>query len=88
MGLSRDSGDLLPILADRPCESGAANSPNHGGAGQNVLYIGGQVRWCAEPRVGVDCDDIYLNQKYRVLTGEHRLDTVLGPSEAAPCLNP
>jgi hypothetical protein len=88
MGLSRDSGDLLPILADRPSDAGAGNSPNHGGAGQNVLYIGGQVRWCAEPNVGVDQDDIYLNLKYRVLAGEHRFDTVLGPSEAAPCLDP
>ena len=38
--------------------------------------------------VGVDQDDIYLNLKNRVLAGEHRFDTVLGPSEAAPCLNP
>ena len=44
----------------------AGNSPNHGGAGQNVLYIGGQVRWCAGPNVGVDRDDIYLNLKNRV----------------------
>ena len=40
-GLRRDSGDLLPILADRPA-AGDGNSPNHDGAGQNVLYIGGQ----------------------------------------------
>jgi hypothetical protein len=88
MGLRRDSGNLLPILADRPRTDGRGNSPNHGGAGQNVLYIGGQVRWCVEPTVGVDRDDIYLNLKNRVLAGEHQLDTVLGPSEAAPCLGP
>jgi hypothetical protein len=88
MGLRRNSGNLLPILADRPRTDGRGNSPNHGGAGQNVLYIGGQVRWCVEPTVGVDRDDIYLNLKNRVLAGEHQFDTVLGPSEAAPCLGP
>jgi hypothetical protein len=88
MGLSRDSGDLLPILADRPRTDGRGNSPNHGGAGQNVLYIGGQVRWCVEPTVGVNRDDIYRNLKNQVLAGEHQFDTVLGPSDAAPCLGP
>ena len=87
-GLSRDCGDLLPILADRPREAGLGNSPNHGGAGQNVLYIGGQVRWCAGPNVGVNQDDIYRNLKYQVLAGEHEFDTVLGPSDASPCPNP
>jgi hypothetical protein len=88
MGLRRDSGNLLPILADRPRTDGRGNSPNHGGAGQNVLYIGGQVRWCVEPTVGVDRDDIYRNLKNQVLAGEHQLDTVLGSSEATPCLAP
>jgi hypothetical protein len=88
MGLRRDSGDLLPILADRARTDGRGNSPNHGGAGQNVLYIGGQVRWCVEPTVGVDRDDIYRNLKNQVLAGEHQLDTVLGSSEATPWLGP
>jgi hypothetical protein len=88
MGLRRDSGDPLPILADRPRSDGRGNSLNHGGAGQNVLYIGGQVRWCVEPTVGVDRDDIYRNLKNQVLAGEHQFDTVLGPSEAVPCLGP
>jgi hypothetical protein len=83
-GLRRDSGDYLPILADRPPAAGAGNSPNHGGGGQNVLYIGGQVRWCVDRGAGVDRDDIYLNQKYQLLAGENRLDTVLGPSDASP----
>ncbi len=87
-GLQRDSGDRLPILADRPRTDGRGNSPNHGGAGQNVLYIGGQVRWCVEPTVGVDRDDIYRNLKNQVLAGEYQFDTVLGPSEATPCLGP
>ena len=88
LGLSRDSGDLLPILADRPQSDGRGNSPNHGGAGQNVLYIGGQVRWCVEPTVGVNRDDIYRNLRNQVLAGEHHFDTVLGSSDANPCLGP
>ncbi|HVS34323.1 MAG TPA: hypothetical protein VMS17_02010 [Gemmataceae bacterium] len=88
VGLSRACGDLLPILADRPSDAGRGNSPNHGGAGQNVLYIGGEVRWCNGPNVGVDGDDIYRNLHFQVLAGQHEFDTVLGASDASPCLNP
>ncbi len=88
VGLNRDCGDLLPILADRPRDGGAGNSPNHGGDGQNVLSIGGSVRWCAGPNVGVDRDDIYRNVQLQVLAGRHEFDTVLGASDASPCPNP
>jgi hypothetical protein len=82
-GLNRGSGDGLPILADAsPARAG--NSANHGGAGQNVLYIGGNVRWCTERTVGVGLDDIYLNQEYQVLAGVNRTDTCLGPGNASP----
>jgi hypothetical protein len=82
-GLRRDTGDGLPILAD--CSSaGALNSSNHGGAGQNVLYVGGNVRWCVHPTVGLDGDNIYVNQHYRVSAGVCRSDTVLGASDARP----
>ena len=47
-----------PTLGD-----GGANSPNHGGAGQNVLHIGGHVTWCTNPGAGIDGDNIYLNQE-------------------------
>ena len=87
-GLRRDSGDLLPVMADRPRAAGQGNSPNHDGAGQNVLYIGGQVRWCVEPNVGVGRDDIYRNLQNRVLAGECRFDSVLGASDASPCVGP
>lgn len=83
-GLRRDSGDLLPLLADAPPESGTGLSPNHGGSGQNVLYIGGNVRWCTQRTVGVNCDDIYLNQDGKLGTGRKWNDTVLGPSYATP----
>jgi hypothetical protein len=83
-GLRRDSGNLLPILADRPPDNLIGSSPNHGGFGQNVLYIGGEVRWCAARTVGIGGDDIYVNKQGLVLPGENRNDTVLAPSEATP----
>ncbi len=82
-GLRRDTGDGLPILAD--CAgTDALNSNNHGGAGQNVLYVGGNVRWCVQPTVGVDGDNIYVNQHNHVRAGVCFSDTVLGASDARP----
>jgi hypothetical protein len=83
-GLSRASGDTLPILADCPPPDGRGNSLNHDGGGQNVLYVGGNVRWCALTTVGENGDDIYLNQKFQVRAGLNRCDTVLGPGDATP----
>jgi hypothetical protein len=40
-------------------EQRSANSPNHGGFGQNVLYGDGRVSWQASPFVGTDRDNIY-----------------------------
>ena len=56
----------------------------HGGAGQNVLYIGGNVRWCVQRTVGQDRDDIYVNKFNLLRAGEGRSDTVLGPGDARP----
>ncbi len=82
-GLRRGCGDHLPIMADRSQASGG-NSLNHGGDGQNVLYIGGNVRWCVQTTVGEGGDDIYLNQRYQLGAGLNRADTVLGASDARP----
>jgi hypothetical protein len=81
-GLGRDSGDGLPILAD--CGGDGGNSANHGGAGQNVLYVGGNVRWCVQPNVGLGGDDIYVNHHFRVGAGLCQTDTVLAPSGVRP----
>jgi hypothetical protein len=82
-GLARGSGDGLPILADSSTEEGG-NSGNHGGGGQNVLYVGGNVRWCVQPTVGLEGDNIYVNRHNRVRAGVCRTDTVLAPSEVQP----
>ena len=81
-GLRRDSGDNLPLLAD--AGDGGANSLNHGRSGQNVLRVGGQVTWCANPGAGIDGDNIYLNQERRVRAGLFRQDSVLGAGNATP----
>lgn len=77
-GLCRDQdADLLPILSDRP------QPMNHRG-GHNVLYIGGNVRFCTTPHVGYNGDHIFLNQADAIAAGKHRLDTVLGEGHTSP----
>jgi hypothetical protein len=82
VGLTANDPDSLPIMADLPAGNG--NSPNHGGTGQNVLYIGGNVRWCVQRTVGEAGDDIYVNKHNYLSAGEGRSDTVLGPGDARP----
>src|SRR5262249_52643830 len=61
-GLRRDptqpSWSFLPLAADRPAVGRTAPNPDHRN-GQNVLYAGGNVRFCTSANVGVDGDDIY-----------------------------
>lgn len=84
-----EPGDFsVPILADRPplnINSGdLGNSPNHAGRGQNVLFSDGHAAFFTNRNVGVDRDDIYLNQNDEVAAGKHRADAVLGESKARP----
>jgi hypothetical protein len=84
--------DLLPVLADNPPFvqplAGTrlpGNSRNHGGTGQNVLRLGGNVDFTTTRHVsGSDRDDIYLNDNGHVAAGLHPKDTVLGASLARP----
>jgi hypothetical protein len=83
-GLRRDFGDHLPIIADRLESLTQRNSANHGGVGQNVLYVGGFVEWHTNRNAGINGDDIYVNRDNRLLAGKDREDTVLGPGDASP----
>jgi prepilin-type processing-associated H-X9-DG protein len=87
-GLRDDDEDALPIVADRPVFAAGrvreGNSANHGGLGQNVLYVDGHVRFCTSRTAGVGGDDIYINQRGQVGAGRNRLDSVLGASAATP----
>lgn len=93
----RDNGTLFglsardcnqPIMADhRPVPGVGTNSPNHGGIGQNVLYVGGNVKWHTTPAAGSQDDDIYLNRKGKIAAGVDCDDSVLGSGEATPGLD-
>lgn len=82
VGLRQTSDGQLPILADC-ARAGGEQSGNHPG-GQNVLFVGGHVRWCTRPTVGVGNDHIYVNEEHRIQAGLHRSDTVLGSSGTRP----
>jgi hypothetical protein len=81
--------DDVPILADRPPFTSQnpvlnRNSWDHGGRGQNVLFISGTVKFITTRAVGVRGDDIYLNDHRQILAGVHPADCVLAPGDAAP----
>lgn len=86
VGLHRYEHDGQPLMADAPgrSEDSHENSLNHGRRGQNVLYVGGNVRWLRSRTVGPDADDIYLNQNNEVAAGLSRDDVVLGLGDACP----
>lgn len=83
-GLRRDFDDHFPIVSDRLESVTQTNSFNHGGAGQNVLHIGGNVSWRTNRFAGIAGDDIFVNKHNQVLAGEGREDTVLGSGDASP----
>jgi prepilin-type processing-associated H-X9-DG protein len=79
----------VPIMSDRPLyreealrHQPEANSPNHGGRGQNVLFTDGHVAFLTSRLIGPD--DIFLNKHRHVAAGVDPDDTVLGVSEARP----
>jgi hypothetical protein len=88
-GLTRSMDGHLPLMADAPpCDGGGndvrgGNSSNHGGKGQNVLFIGGNVEFRTTRSIGDD-DDIYTNAEHKVAAGRGPADTVLGRSDAVP----
>jgi prepilin-type processing-associated H-X9-DG protein len=85
------ASSMRPLVADRPPRDimlgATANSPNHGGGGQNVLFMDGHCVYCTQrvlPCSAGGFDDIYLNQDNQVHAGRTPWDTVLGDSQAHP----
>lgn len=80
--------DQFPIFADAPRRLGIETRPINHRKGQNVLFAGGNVRFCTHPFVGPDAgdrgDDIYLNTAKEPHAGTHRLDCVLGAADDKP----
>jgi hypothetical protein len=75
----------FPLMADNPpADGGPGNSPNHGGAGQFVLFADGHVRFITIRNIGFQKDDIYRNKENKVAAGLDPCDTVLGASAAKP----
>jgi len=87
-GLRSDVAEHLPLMADRPAyrdgRVAPGNSPNHAGKGQNVLFVDGSVKFATERTVGVNRDDIYVNQRGEVAAGRNLFDSVLGASWVRP----
>ncbi len=81
-----ESGNLklLPIIADHLDSLTQRNSANHGGDGQNVLYLDGHVEWRTNRNAGINGDDIFVNWDNQVLAGKSLEDTVLGSGDASP----
>jgi prepilin-type processing-associated H-X9-DG protein len=82
---------MRPIMADRPPREivlgVTSNSPNHGGKGQNILFMDGHCAFSTQrviPCSAGGFDDIYLNQDNQVQAGRSSWDTVLGDSAAHP----
>ncbi|RUL87662.1 hypothetical protein [Tautonia sociabilis] len=57
----------------------AGNSPNHGGAGQNVLFTDGSVSWKRTRWIDAKDTDLYLNELKDIGPGVHQDDAVLSP---------
>jgi hypothetical protein len=89
-----DVENRVPLVADQPpfrldrangpSGSGGGmvlvgNSPNHGGAGQNVLFTDGRVEWRRTRWISSVDFDVYLNQKSLTRPGVHFRDAVLTP---------
>jgi prepilin-type processing-associated H-X9-DG protein len=75
----------LPLMSDcPPVDLTLGNSRNHGGRGQNVLFMDGHVRFCTSRTVGVGGDDIFVNWDNRVAAGRDATDAVIGRSAAHP----
>ena len=77
---------LIPVVADQPPSDAHLgrideNSPNHFGAGQNVLYSDGAVRWHRSRLVGPDDRDVYLNNARKMEPGVNERDSVILPRD-------
>jgi len=87
-GLHHADDDQFPIFADAPERLDGRTIPINHRKGQNVLFAGGNVRFCTNPFVGPEIggkgDDIYYNTALEAKAGTNRWDTVLGCANESP----
>jgi hypothetical protein len=74
------ASDWTAVAADLPAPRDQAPHAR----GQNVLYLGGMVRFATTPAAGVNGDDIYHNDAGVVRAGLHVLDASLGRPTDVP----
>ena len=84
-----DSGqdsNVTVLMADSPPADplSGKNSPNHGGKGQNVLFLNGTVKFVPDRAKSFKGDDLYLNKNQKVSAGLDWEDNVVGGSRARP----
>lgn len=83
--MSASDSTLTVLMADSPpADPLSGNSPNHGGKGQNVLFLNGKVTFCADRDNSFNGDDLYLNKQSKVQAGLGWEDNVIGHSRARP----
>ena len=80
----RNDDGAMPLLADAPMRNGEVHCSINHPHGQNVLFLGGNVRFCSHVNVGIDRNDIFVNDDGRVGAGLRRFDSVLGRPEERP----
>jgi prepilin-type processing-associated H-X9-DG protein len=74
----------VPLMSDRPpYGNDTDNSPNHGGAGQNVLFQDGHVDFMTVRHRAND-SDIFLTRDRTIAAGRDPQDFCLGQSAARP----
>lgn len=83
-GLTNKSPGDSPILADKTNPSNSKIAFNKVSAGNNVLFVGGHVRWLPARKQNTIGDDFFLNEDHKILAGKHLQDHVLAPSHARP----
>lgn len=74
------ASDWTAVVADLPAPGPQAPHAR----GQNVLYLGGMVRFAATPAAGVNGDDIYHNDAGLIGAGLHVFDASLGRPSDVP----
>jgi len=84
VGVTRNESDQFAILADAPERRGNTTIPLNHRKGQNVLFKGGNVRFCTNPNVGPEGDDIYFNTIQEPHAGTQCFDVALGKSNDQP----
>lgn len=78
---------VVPVVADQPPADAHLgvidhNSPNHGGAGQNVLYSDGAVRWHPTRWISPEDLDLFLNNDQKPEPGLDERDSVILSKDA------